>query len=154
MKSKWAMLLLWVAAMAAMAMAAQAQVTPTKWESLSVPAHIIGGTSSNTTATFDLRQGKGVAVQVNIAGTNAATVEAMTLKWGVSIDGTNYSTKVNGGGPTHTVTAHGVTNVIYYDVIPISELDGAVKLKLLNISSAADATNSIFITNVLVSTGN
>lgn len=133
---------------------AEAQVTPTSYTALTgIPASVAGGATSNLTSTaIDVRQGKGMAVFAYFAGTNASATSALTLTFGTSYDGTNYST--TGGGLTLAPVANGTTAVRAYTNFPPDLLNNVQKVKLLSLANANDATNTLFITNIVVSFGN
>ncbi len=131
----------------------QAQVTPTSYTSLTgLVTSVAGGATSNLTSTaIDVRQGKGMAVFAYFAGTNASATGALTLTFGTSYDGTNYST--TGGGLIFAPVANGTTAVRAYTNFPPDLLNNVQKVKLLSVANGNDATNTLYLTNIVVSFG-
>lgn len=133
----------------------QAQVTPTSWTTLTgIPAKVVGGTTSNITSTaVDVRQGKGMAVFFYYGSTNGAVgTGAVTLTFGVTYDGTNYSD--NSGGLTFAPLLNAATGRRAYTNFPATLLGNVQKIKLLSIANANDETNTVYLTNVVLSVSN
>lgn len=134
------------AALFALAAPAFAQVSPTSTGTLtSVPT----GAATNdvvtvTSSAVDVPQGRALAFipEFKLAGAGTGNV-IFTAQ--VSIDGTNWTTS---SGLTHTIAANGTTVVRSYWYLDPSKLGAVAKIRLAQISNAANAQ---VLTNVLVS---
>ena len=119
-------------------MPAQAQVTPTSQQyCLTNGANYIGLlTSTNlTTRPIALRQGKGVALQAILAGTNAACTTNVCLQFQVSADGTNYGNHA----PDLVklwLTPQGTTAVYGYTNLNANFLNNARFMRLYTVTNA------------------
>lgn len=149
--------LLLAAFIACLAVPASAQVSPTRLQRSLTNAFDLGGASSTNVsalgAPIELRQGRGLALSAIYRGASSIyTTGQVALIYGVSVDGTNYSTHPH--GVWHWITPNGSTAVYGYTNIPAAVLDNARWAKLIQVTNANTATNmSAILTNVVASTG-
>lgn len=111
----------------------------------------IGGPTTNRSGV-KLFPGRPISVGVNFTGANSLTTNTVVLRFGLSLDGTNYTTLTN--ALTWTLYAHGTDNVKAVKVYTLSDVDNCRYFKLLSVQNVnADTGASIYLTNVTYSVG-
>jgi len=142
-------------------LAARAQVTPTAVFVLTnLPAVIATNSITNlftsgsipTNNVISLRQGQGMAVAVNYAGTNAAANGGFSVNWATSLDGTNWSTA---GFVQVTNIANGTNVCNVVTNIPAVAVNNELFIAPYSIQNATTAGNgNITLGSITVSFGN
>lgn len=116
-----------------------------------LPTFVVGAGQSNLTSytsqTIDLVQGKGLGVTAYFAGTNALTVETQTISVAGSYDGTNYATT---NFWILTGPANGATGQRLSTNFPASMTDNFRTARVAHYRNGADATNRVFLTNIVL----
>ena len=127
----------------------RAQIYPTTLVTLTnLPTYVVGGATSNINSQyFEVPHGGGFSVSAVIAGTKAATVDALTLQFAPAIDGTNYATT---NFVAFTAVPNGTTGQITWTNFAPATVDNARRWKLVKAISAAASTNKTFITNIFI----
>lgn len=137
------------AALVAVALAilplAQAQVAPNNTGTLT---SVTTGLATNdvvtvTSSAVDVPQGRALAFIPEFKLANSGTGNVVWT-FQVSIDGTDWTTS---SGLSHTVAANGTTTVRSYYLLDPTELAAVRKVRLSQISNAA---NAVVLTNILV----
>jgi hypothetical protein len=137
-----------LAASLLLALGVQAQVTPTATVTLTnLPSHVTGGAQSNLTVQWlNVRQNKGMGVDIRIAGTNAVSTGNVSFQWGLSSDGTNAQTTTS--SIASTLAANGTNTVIHCTNFPSILMNNFPFIGLLSITNANASTNAISIISV------
>lgn len=122
-----------------------AQVTPNNTGTLT---SVTTGVASNdvvtvTSSAVDVPQGRALAFIPEFKLASAGTGNTVWT-FQVSIDGTDWTTS---SGLSHTVAANGTTTVRSYYLLDPTELAAVRKVRLSQISNAA---NAVVLTNILV----
>lgn len=127
---------------------ARAQSQPLKFGIITnQPALILGSMTSNVNSgTFYVREGKGVAILAKFAGTNAATVNTLTVKFDVSHDNTNWSTLTP---LTLSAAINGTAQVIAFTNFTPLLLDNVRFMRVKSIQNGD--TNAMFVSNLTYS---
>ncbi len=146
--------LLALSTVAALVLPAPAQVAPTTIQSaitngVTLSAYIL---SSNQTVTFsaptnqpcDIWQARSVAIYANMAAAGAS-VSNVTFTFGLSPDGTNWSTTLR---PAIVVPLNGATAVKFVTNLPPALLEGIRQIRLDSVVTPALGSAEGFVTNV------
>jgi len=148
--------LLLIAALAAYALPAQAQVESSALQYGLSNATWIGEVATTNLINanvVNLTPGRGIALSCILVGTNATCTTNIMLQFATSVDGTNYATETKSLLPV-IITPNGTTAVYTYTNFPAAVLDNARKLKCVTITNANFVlADGFWISNLVFSTG-